>query len=61
MSAGVTTPRYTPLPADRAPAEVEQEHARLQSYAARHRLLVVASNYGGPTGSLPSGVPPHSS
>jgi predicted amidohydrolase len=37
------------------PGEVEQEHARLQSYAARHRLLVVASNYGGPTGSLPSG------
>jgi predicted amidohydrolase len=37
------------------PGEVEQEHARFQAYAARHQLMVVASNYGGPTGSLPSG------
>jgi len=37
------------------PGEVEQEHARLRSYARRHALCVAAANYGGATGGLPSG------
>lgn len=37
------------------PGEVEQEHARLRSYAQRHALCVAAANYGGPTGGLPGG------
>lgn len=36
------------------PPEVTAEHARLQSYAIRHDLLVIASNYGGSTGGLPA-------
>jgi predicted amidohydrolase len=37
------------------PTEVAQEHARLQGYATRHRMTVIASNYGGRTGRLPAG------
>jgi predicted amidohydrolase len=34
------------------PADVDAEHAQLQRYAHGHRMLVLAANYGGPTGGL---------
>ena len=59
MSAGVTTPRYTPLPADRAPAEVERELlARWEDELAPHyqtarRMLGAApTNFLTPADSL---------
>jgi predicted amidohydrolase len=36
------------------PADFEAETAALQTYAARHSMAVVFSNYGGPSGGLPS-------
>lgn len=35
--------------------ELEKEHARLRACALRHSMSVVLSNYGGPSGGLPSG------
>jgi predicted amidohydrolase len=36
------------------PSDVATDAARLQSYAVRHAMAVVFSNYGGATGGLPS-------
>ena len=36
------------------PADLEQDTARLRSYAVQHSMAVVFANYGGPTGGLPS-------
>jgi predicted amidohydrolase len=37
------------------PQDLEQDTARLRSYAARFSMTVVFANYGGPSGGLPSG------
>lgn len=37
------------------PADLERDLTRLRTYAARHSLAVVFSNYGGASGGLPSG------
>ena len=37
------------------PQDLEQDTARLASYAMRHCMTVVFANYGGPSGGLPSG------
>ena len=37
------------------PADLERDTARLQSYATQHAMAVAFSNYGGPSGGLPSG------
>jgi predicted amidohydrolase len=37
------------------PADIERDSARLRSYAVRHSMAVVLSNYGGPSGGLASG------
>jgi predicted amidohydrolase len=36
------------------PSELENEIATLRAYAARHSMVVVFSNYGGPSGNLAS-------
>ena len=36
------------------PADLQQDTNRLRTYAAQHRMTVVFSNYGGPTGGLQS-------
>ena len=36
------------------PSDVEKDTTSLRCYAARHAMAVVFSNYGGPTGGLPS-------
>ena len=37
------------------PSDLERDLARLRTYAERHSMTVVFSNYGGPSGGLPSG------
>jgi predicted amidohydrolase len=37
------------------PGDLAPDTARLRQYAARHAMAVVFSNFGGPTGGLPSG------
>ena len=37
------------------PQDLEQDTARLSSYAAQYSMAVVFANYGGPSGGLPSG------
>jgi predicted amidohydrolase len=37
------------------PQDLEQDTARLSSYAAEYSMTVVFANYGGPSGGLPSG------
>ena len=37
------------------PSDLEKDLTRLRSYAERHSMAVVFSNYGGPSGGLPSG------
>lgn len=37
------------------PTQLADETRRLRTYASRHRMLVVFSNYGGPSGGLPAG------
>jgi predicted amidohydrolase len=36
-------------------SDLEQDTARLESYAKEHSMAVVFANYGGPTGGLVSG------
>lgn len=36
------------------PSELEQERARLETYAVQHAMTVVFANYGGPSGGLRS-------
>lgn len=37
------------------PSDLERDLTRLRTYAERHAMAVVFSNYGGPSGGLPSG------
>ena len=37
------------------PSDLERDLTRLRTYAERHSMAVVFSNYGGPSGGLPSG------
>jgi len=37
------------------PSDLEKDLTRLRTYAERHSMAVVFSNYGGPSGGLPSG------
>jgi predicted amidohydrolase len=37
------------------PQDLEQDTARLKSYAVQYSMTVVFANYGGPSGGLPSG------
>jgi predicted amidohydrolase len=37
------------------PSDMERDLTRLRTYAERHSMAVVFSNYGGPSGGLPSG------
>ena len=37
------------------PSDLERDLLRLRTYAERHSMAVVFSNYGGPSGGLPSG------
>jgi len=45
-----------PAPFDGTPSELEEEHAKLRGYAARHSMAVVLANFGGPSGGLASGA-----